>query len=257
MAKVIGITSSKGGVAKSTSTVEIASIYHDMGYRVLVIDLDENCSLTMNIGADITEQKTIYDVLHGRINIFDTIQKTSYFDIVSGSKSLSLIPQEFVDRDDVYLLADLMEILQDEYDFIFLDNAASRSLILTMIYIAADIIVIPTDCDDSSIQMVVETERDIMTLVNNRHHDSHAKVIGYILARYKKNTSMHAISLEKLQDLANQKENPPFVMTASETIKLSEAKTFHVAVSSEAKSSKTGREYYKIAEEMLRRMGEE
>lgn len=254
MAKVISIASSKGGVAKSTSTVEIATVFHNMGYRVLVIDLDENCSLGKNVGADLNTKKTIYEVLHGSINVFDAIQKNELFDIVIGSKSLSLVAQEFIDRDDVYLLGDLMNILQDEYDFIFIDNAPSRSLLLTMTYIAADYIIIPTVCDDSSTDMILETEHDVNALVNNRHHDSHAKIIGYILTWYKKNTNMHGVALEKLQEIANEKEVPPFVMTVSEAIIASEVKTYHTAICSISKSSKLGREYYSIAEEMIKRM---
>lgn len=253
MAKVISIASSKGGVAKSTSTVELATVFHNMKYRVLAIDLDENCSLSKNIGAELNTKQTIYEVLHGTVNVFDAVQHNDLFDVIVGSKSLSLVAQEFVDRDDVYLLGDLMEILKDEYDFIFIDNAPSRSLLLTMTYIAADYVIIPTVCDDSSTDMVIETENDINTLVNNRHHDSHAKVIGYILTWYKK-TNMHGVALEKLQEIANEKDVPPFVLTVSEAVKASEVKTYHTAVCEIAKSSKIGREYYEIAEETLKRI---
>lgn len=257
MATVISIASSKGGVAKSTSTVEIATVFHNMGHRVLVIDLDENCSLSKNVGAEINTKKTIYEILHGNINVFDAVQKNELFDIITGSKSLSLVAQEFIDRDDVYLLADLMGILKDDYDFIFIDNAPSRSLLLTMTYIAADYVIIPTVCDDSSTDMVLETENDINALVNNRHHDSHAKIIGYLLTWYKKTTNMHGVALEKLQEIANEKEVPPFVMVVSEAIKASEVKTYHTAICNIAKSSKIGREYYDIAEEILKRIKED
>jgi chromosome partitioning protein len=256
MSKIISIASSKGGVAKSTSTVELATVLTNMGHRVLVIDLDENCSLGKNVGAELGTAKTIYEVLHGKVNVFEAIQKNALFDIITGSKSLSLVASEFIDRDDVYLLADLMEILQDDYDFIFIDNAPSRSLLLTMTYIAADYIIIPTVCDDSSTDMIIETERDIDALVNNRHHDSHAKVIGYLLTRYQK-TNMHGIAFEKLEEIAAEKENPPFVMSISEAIKASEVKSFRTAISSTAKSSKLGREYYAVANEILKRIGED
>lgn len=253
MANVISFASSKGGVAKSTSTVEIATVFRNMGYRVLVIDLDENCSLSKNIGAELGTNRTIYEVLHGTVNVFDTIQKNKLFDVITGSKSLSLVAQEFIDRDDVYLLGDLMEILKSDYDFIFLDNAPSRSLLLTMTYIAADYVVIPTVCDDSSTDMILETENDIYALVNNRHHDSHAKVIGYLLTWHKR-TIMHSVALEKLQEIASEKEIPPFVMTISEAIKVSEVKTYHTAVCFDAKTSKVGIEYSNVAEEILRRI---
>lgn len=257
MANVISFISSKGGVAKSTSTVEVATVFQNMGYRVLVIDLDENSSLSKNIGAELNTKKTIYEVLHGRINVFDAIQKHDLFDIITGSKSLSLVAQEFIDRDDVYLMLDLMDILKDDYDFIFIDNAPSRSLLLTMTYIATDYAIIPTVCDESSTDMVMETEKDINALVNNRHHDSHAKVIGYILTWYNKRTNMHYAALDKLQVLANQKEVPPFVMTAAAAIIASEVKTLHTAICRKYKSSKIGRNYYNIAEEIIKRIKED
>ena len=148
-----------------------------------------------------------------------------------------------------------MDILKSDYDYIFIDNAPSRSLLLTMTYIAADYIICTTVCDDSSTDMIIETENDVNALVNNRHHDSHAKVIGYILTWYKR-TNMHGVALEKLNEIANEKEIPPFVLTVSEAVKASEVKTYHTAICSIAKSIKIGREYYGIAEEMLRRMEE-
>ena len=238
MSKVISIASSKGGVAKSTSTVELAVVFKNMNYKVLVIDLDENCSLSKNIGAELDTGRTIYEVLHGNVNVYDSIQHNDLFDVIVGSKSLSLVAQEFID-----------------YDYIFIDNAPSRSLLLTMTYIAADYIICTTVCDDSSTDMIIETENDVNALVNNRHHDSHAKVIGYILTWYKR-TNMHGVALEKLNEIANEKEIPPFVLTVSEAVKASEVKTYHTAICSIAKSSKIGREYYGIAEEMLRRMEE-
>ena len=56
------------------------------------------------------------------MNVYDSIQHNDLFDVIVGSKSLSLVAQEFIDRDDVYLLADLMDILKSDYDYIFIDS---------------------------------------------------------------------------------------------------------------------------------------
>lgn len=259
MTKVIGFISAKGGVSKSTSTVEIATIFHKKGKRVLVIDLDENCSLSKNVGADLTTNKTIYEVLHATENVFDCIQHNELFDIITGSQSLSRVPKEFVEDDDNFLLLDLMDIIKNDYDYVFIDNAPSRSKLLTMTYIAVDYVIIPTVCDEASTDMIVQTEKDIKKLVENRHHDSHAQVIGYVLTSYR-NTAMHSIALEKIQEFANQKEVPPFVLTVSEAIIMSEVKTYHTAVYTEKVTSKTKKireEYLAIADAILKRVEEE
>ena len=253
MAKIISVASSKGGVGKSTSTVELATVFRNKGYKVLVIDLDENSSLSKNIGAELGTNKTIYEVLCVTENVFNTIQKHELFDIITGSKSLSLISQEITDKSELYMLKELMSILNDYYDFIFLDNAPSRSILLTMTYIASDYIIVPSVCDDSSTDMVMEVEQDIAELVKN--NESHAKVIGYVLTSYKPRTNMSRVAYEKLQAIASLQANPPFVMTVSDAIKVSEIKTLHTAICATSKSSKVGREYYSIAKEILNRIG--
>lgn len=259
MAKVLSFMSAKGGVSKSSSTVEIAAIFYKQGKKVLVIDLDENCSLSKNVGADLSTTQTIYEVLHGTENVYDCIQHNELFDIVVGSKSLSRVGKEFIEDDDNFLLADLIEIIKDDYDYIFIDNAPSRSKLLTMTYIAVDYVIVPTECDESSTDLVAETEEDIRKLVENRHHDSHAQVIGYVLTSYR-NTTMHNIALEKLQEHANTKNTPPFILTVTEGIIMSEVKTYHTSVYTEKITSKTHKkirdEYIAIANAILNRVGE-
>ena len=186
MAKTISIASAKGGVGKSTCTVEIANAIRNITHKkVLVIDLDENSTLSDNVGADVDAKNTIYEVLTGQCAITDAIQHIQLFDIIPGSKSLSKAHIEFTDREDVYLLSDIIEFIKDDYDYIFVDNAPSRSVLLTMTIIAADYIVIPTMADNGSMKMVKEMENDIAKLVKGRNHESHAIIIGYILNFYR------------------------------------------------------------------------
>ena len=71
MAYVISFMSAKGGVAKTSSTIEIAALFKKKGFKTLVIDLDENCSLSKNVGADWTSaENTIYEVLHATKNVY-------------------------------------------------------------------------------------------------------------------------------------------------------------------------------------------
>lgn len=250
MAVVISLCSSKGGVSKSTSTVELASIFTKMKKKVLVIDLDENCSLSKNVGAILTTDKTSHEALLGQELLEECVQHLPLFDILVGSKTLSLAEKEFAERDDIYRLQDLITYTCKDYDYVFVDNAPSRSILLTMTYVASDYIIIPTQCDESSLDMVDETERDIQKLVENRNHDSHAKVIGYILSSYRK-TNMHEIALDVLNNKAANNSNGPFVEKVSEAIRTSTVKTLHTSVAFEEPSSITGREYYNIANKTI------
>ena len=77
--KVISICSQKGGVSKSTTTIEIGTEFKKRGYRVLVIDFDQQCSLSKNVAADFSKP-SIYDVLHADASYEDAIQHLEFFE---------------------------------------------------------------------------------------------------------------------------------------------------------------------------------
>lgn len=252
--KVLSICSQKGGVSKSSTTIELASVFKSYGKRVLVIDFDQQCSLTKNVAGDLTGA-SIYDVLHAAVPVKEAIQHLELFDLLAGSESLSRADREFIEDDDNFILSDLVQIIQDDYDYVFVDNAPSRNKLLTMTYIASDYVIIPTECDESSKDSLVTTQKDIEKLVNGRHHDSHAKILGYILTKYE-NTTMHAIALDDLEDLANSNPDKPFVMVVRKSIKVSEVKTYHSAVTRMYSNSSVAEDYFKICKEIFKRLEE-
>lgn len=253
MARIICICSQKGGVAKTTSTIEVASILKLKGNRVLVIDLDQQCSLSKNIGASL-DNKTIYNVIRAECEIKEAIQHLELFDCIPGSESLSRADKEFIEADDVFALADIFGYIKDDYDYILIDNGPSRNTLLTMSYIASDYVIIPTEADESSLDSLVTTERDINKLVNGRHHDSHAIIIGYILTRAEKATVLHQLAIENLK--AEAKKNPvkPFVLTVRKSIKASEVKTFHTSMAAMYHNLPVSMDYQLITEQMIKIM---
>ena len=247
---VISVCTQKGGVSKTSTTIEIATILKQRGYNVLVIDLDQQCSLTKNVAGNL-ETSSIYDVFHAQATLEDAIQHLELFDLIASSESLSRIDRELLDDDDVFLLADACDILKNSYDFIFIDNAPSRNKLLAMSYIASDYIIIPTECDESSIDGVVTTQKDVYKLVNGRHHDSHAKILGYILNRFEP-TNMCAIALETLKSIADETAEKPFVYTIRKSVKVSEVKTLHSAVSSYYKNEQISKDYNGLVDLILK-----
>ena len=265
MTKVLSFISAKGGVAKTTVTIDVAALLHKKGYNVLVMDLDENCSLSANIGADYIDNKqSMYEILtsDGDIDLNSCIQHLEVFDLITGSKSLSKLITILTGPDDKYRLQDVIEVIKNiySYDFILIDNSPSRSLLLTMTYIASDYIVIPTLCDDCSTNMVYSAENDLMQLKNSRDHLSHAEVLGYLLTYYQANTNMCQVALEKLKGMADEKEPKPFVKTISYGISMSEVKSYHTSVNLLKRTDKTSKiqdDYEELVRELLKRMGDE
>ncbi len=257
--KVFAFITAKGGCGKSSLTLEAATVFGNMYGRekVLVIDLDQQLSLSKNCGAE-TEGPSILDVLQGEVGVLDAVQHNDLFDIIVASPKLARADSLF-DRaeEDEYLLADVLDYAKDTYDYVFIDPAPSRNILQEMLYIAADYIVIPTRVDESSLDAVVTTENELNRLTNGRNKKSHAKLIGYVLNEYNKQTALGQMALETLEDASNARDGYPFVSTVSSAIRVAEAKTLHTAVCRTEKSSKTGREIYAIVDRMIERMGGE
>ncbi len=250
---VIAIANQKGGVGKTTSTIELATAIHKKGKRVLVIDFDQQCNLSKYTNAD-TSKPTIADVLQGESSVTDAIQSVDgFFDLIQGAEELSKADKQFTDLEDQYLLADIAEIIQDDYDYVFIDNSPSRNILLTMAYIASDNVIIPTECDEGSKDGIVAIEGDINKLTNGRHAVSHAKVMGYILTKHEK-TIMHDLALEDLQELASEKDPAPFIMSIHKSINLSKVKTLRTSVTEYEKDGKPAQDYLAIANEIIRRV---
>ena len=148
--KTLAIANQKGGVAKSTSCWEIGSCLSDLGYKVLVIDFDQQSNLTGYVNADKTKP-SIYDVLKADKTIEEAIQETEDFDFISASEKLSKADKEFSAPEDIYLLKEVLSFVENQYDFTIIDNSPSRNSLLNMSYIAANYMIIPTECDTGSI----------------------------------------------------------------------------------------------------------
>ena len=212
MTKTIMVSTQKGGVGKTTTTLELGAIYARKGKRVLVIDLDGQVNLSMYVNAKYDDKNipTIRDVLleikeilkhsepekdedtdDGEEDIITkSIQTTSEgFDIIAGHRNLSNALAEFSDITDVFLLKELISCLED-YDYILIDSAPARSPLLNMGYVAANYCLILTEADKASQDGVRQVVTDIKLLKKSNMSD--IVILG--------------ILLNKNEDLKNQEE---------------------------------------------------
>lgn len=242
----------KGGCGKTTLTLEIANVFSNTfgTQKVLVIDLDCQRSLSKVINAEL-EGRTAYDVMTGECPIEDAIQHTEFFDIIVGDSRLAKCNEVFAERDDVFILSDIMELLKDKYDWVFFDAGANRNKVEEMIYAAVDYVVIPTKADDLSVLEVATTETEIDKLVNGRLKISHAKIIGYVLNEYSPNVINNQIAKENVENIAAERKNKTFVATVNKSSKAGDARIMRTCITKMAKSSPIGRQYYDLATNIL------
>ena len=252
---VISIANQKGGVGKTTTTIELAKILCDEGKRVLVVDLDQQGNLSEYSGIKEETNSSIYEVLNADKMIQDVIRKSEIgFSVVPSSAKLSKADRTFVDTDDVYLLDDALKMVEEDYDIVFLDNSPSRNILLTMSYVASDYIIVPTEGDSGSIKGINAVETDLKKLRGGRNSLSHAKILGLILTK-KENTVIHDVAIETMKELAEKEiEGTPFVTYVRKSIIVSEIKAEQKSLQQYKKNSGVSRDYQQIAEQILERI---
>ena len=228
MGKVIGVINQKGGVGKTTATIELANSFALEGSKVLVIDLDSQCNLSKYVGAD-RSRSTIYEILHADASVNDSIQTCGNIDVIAASKSLSNADKEFVEHDDIFLLEDVMEMIKPSYDFIFIDNGPARSTLLTMSYVAADFIVIPTDASDGALDGVDEVMNDILKYRQGKRPITNAKISMFILNTYK-NRIIYQNTRDELEQKSESFADHPLVVTIRDAISAVESQSFSQSI---------------------------
>ena len=258
----IAIANQKGGVGKTTSAIELATILSDMDRKVLVIDFDQQCNLSTDVGADMTKP-SIYDLfVDEEPDMNNGIQHIEDgFDLIAGSESMSKADTEFSDTPDMYLLGDLMEAVEDDYDYILIDNGPARDKLLNMSYLAADYFVMCIDTSEDSIKGINAIVRDMMKYhKSGKKSLSNAKILGVIMSRYRKTTIGNTI-IEIMQDTLNddvpdilKTEMEPFVMIVREAAVVDEAKVFKKSIQNYKRYSNPAMDYRHIAEEIVKRV---
>src|SRR5919109_2284191 len=147
-ARVIAFTNQKGGVAKTTTTLNLAAAFVERGHRVLCVDLDPQANLTMSQGIDPDSlEVSMYDVLVHRLSIREVIRKREV-DVACASIDLAgaeIAMSTMIGRERS--LEKALKGLDDDYDFVCIDTPPSLGLLTINALTAADKVIVPVQCE--------------------------------------------------------------------------------------------------------------
>jgi len=168
MAKVIAFANQKGGVAKTTTTLNLGVALREMGQRVLVVDLDPQGNLTMSQGMNPDAiERSMFDVLVHRVPISDVIHTVEVdvavasIDLAGAEMSLSAL----IGRERALEKA-LVEV-RDRYDYILLDTPPSLGLLTINAFVAAHGVIVPVQCEYLSLRGLVQLENTLAMVREN------------------------------------------------------------------------------------------
>ena len=174
MGEVIVITSGKGGVGKTTTTVNITSALHDLGKRVLLCDFDPQANATSGMGVDKnTASPNVYDLLVSEAEPVKAVVSTKYGDVLPSNKALAGAGIEMIGINDrEKLLKHTLDTLSDRYDFIFIDCPPSLELLTVNALCAAHSLLVPVQCEYYALEGLSDLLATVRTIDGGRsaHH---------------------------------------------------------------------------------------
>ncbi|MFR8086660.1 MAG: ParA family protein, partial [Leuconostoc gelidum] len=149
MAQIIALANQKGGVGKTTTSVNLGAALAQAGKRVLLVDIDAQGNATSGSGVDKSElERDSYDVMVDRVPIREVIVPTDNYDLVPATIQLSGAEIELASQEKrEYRLKKALSEVNDDYDFILIDNPPALGLLTVNAFTASDAILIPVQTE--------------------------------------------------------------------------------------------------------------
>lgn len=253
MGRIIAIANQKGGVAKTTTAVNLSACLVELGKKVLLIDLDPQGNASSGCG--IAKQKlshSIYDVLINDESIKSVTMKTDLknFSIVPARIELAGAEIELVNIDSREAkLSKALQVIRDDYDFIFIDCPPSLGLLTLNALTAADNILIPIQCEYYALEgltLLMDTFHRVKRSLNPK-----LEVIGVLLTMFDARTNL---SIQVVDEVKKYFKNRVFSTIIPRTVRLGEAPSYGKPIVLYDSRSRASEVYRDLAKEVCERV---
>ena len=250
MAKIIAIANQKGGVGKTTTSINLSAGLSYLGKRVLLVDLDQQGNASQGIGAKMSfDDLTTYDALFGDEKIKDCIKtlKRPPLDILPANINLAGADLEMVrmeNRESV--LKNALNEIRDDYDFIIIDCPPSLGLLNTNALTAADSVLIPVQCEYYALEGVTQLLQTIR--LTQKRFNPRLRIEGVLLTMYDARTNLSA---EVGQEVRKHFKEKAYRAYIPRNVKLSEAPSAGLSIYDYDMHCEGARAYVALTREVL------
>jgi chromosome partitioning protein len=246
-AKVIAFANQKGGVAKTTTTLNLAAAFAEQGHRVLCVDMDPQGNLTMSQGIDPdTLEQSMFDVLVYDISIREVIRRRE-IDVACASIDLAgaeIAMSTKIGRERS--LAKALSAVSEDYDWIFIDTPPSLGLLTVNALTAADQVIVPVQCEYLSMRGLLQLQNTLSMIRENLNPD--VQIAG-ILPTMVDTRTLHA--KEALEILEENFGDRVFGARIRKTVRFAEAPVKGMSVLKYDPKGTAADAYRQLAKEVL------
>ena len=259
MGKIISLVNQKGGVGKTTTSINLAASLALLGKNVLLLDLDPQGNATTGVGINKGDiQKSIYDLLRGDASIEEVIVKTDFrnLDIVPATIQLAGIDIELMEksRNDPnfkrsHQLKTKIESIKNNYDYLIIDCPPSLGMITTNALTASNSVIIPVQCEFYALEGITQLLNTIMLAQKNLN--PHLELEGVLLTMLSKSN----LGLDVIEEIRSYFKDKVYDTIIPRLIRLAEAPSHGKPIVSYDPKSKGSEAYINLAKEVIMRNG--
>ena len=255
MGKIISIANQKGGVGKTTTTVNLSAAVAKRGNKVLMIDTDPQGNATSGIGLDKENEYSVYDVLVNEVEIEKTLKQTQIKNLNICPSNINLAGAEvelvsMMSREK--RLKEQLDRIKDQFDYIFIDCPPSLGLITLNAFTASDSVLIPVQCE----YFALEGLGQLMNTFNlvKKHLNKELSIEGAVLTMYDIRTNL---ANQVVKEVKKYFDNKVYKTVIPRNVKLSEAPSYGMPIITYDPRSKGAKAYDKLAKEFLKKNQED
>lgn len=253
MAEILAITNQKGGVGKTTTALNLGVGLRLRGKRVLLVDMDPQCSLTYIMGGNSDGATSQELLMNPQFDPLIAVQHLREGDLIAASPGLSGMDMVLTQTGKEFRLQEMLQQLEDGYDYIVIDSPPTLGILTVNILTAANGIIIPALADIFSLQGVGQLYATIQAV--KTYCNPGLKIYGVLLIRHTDRFILHRSMRDMLEDTANKIGTCVFRTSIREAIAVREAEAAQQSIFAYAPRSKQAKDYEAFVEEFMRVQG--
>ena len=251
MGKVIAVANQKGGVGKTTTSVNLTAALARLGKKTLLVDFDPQGNSTSGMGVSKRSNPMAYDVVMGRTSAEDAVIRLPYGWVLPSNTDLSGAEVELanVERRE-YRLREALDAVRDDFDYIFIDCPPSLGILTLNAFTAADSLLVPLQCEYYAMEGVADLTTSVK--IANRRLNKNLYIEGILLTMYDNRLNFSTQVAEELRRYFGARVYDTVI---PRNVRLAEAPSHGRPITEYDAGSKGARAYLAAAEEFLQRQG--